>query len=674
MADKSYSSKLVRVIHRRSTWFLVILFAIITFFQYAESLSLPAILTHFNENLGLTRYSLERILYLLPIIWSGALFGWKGAAITSVISVAAMLPRGIFISPNPEDAIVESIAVFVIGNTVAFSLESLQREKKRRSQLEMAQQELQSQLQVIQENEKRLTALNQTSTIISQTLELTDVLNSAINCIMDVMGFEVILIYILDEDKRELKMAAYWGITEEFIRDVSETKVDDGLNGKVVQTGEPLLVHDTSEIPEPTRKVFIEENICSQVIVPMIAKGKVVGTICTAMRSYHQFSPWEMELLTTIANQIGVSVDNARLYQQQREMTEQLRSSEERYRSLFENAHDAIWLNDLEGNIIAANDAYVRLTGYSLYELNNLKAAQVISTDNLATAKNLEEYLLNLQTNKPIREIKLTKKSGSEAIIQLSSSMMYGNGQPVVIQHIARDVTEEKRMQENLQFFVQQITKAQEEERKRIAQELHDDTVQAMLVHAREIDDLATTVVKLTNDKIFARLQELYKQTNTIINGVRRLSQDLRPAVLDRLGLIPAVEWIADSTTEYSGIDINVRFLGEERRLPDDVELVLFRIAQEALRNIWKHSKANKANVIVEFEENIIRLSIQDNGQGFKLPNPIADLPRYGMLGLVGMQERVRLLDGTIVFTSEDGEGTTVIAELPVPSPINRLK
>ena len=652
--------------HKLSALLLIILFSFITFLQYAESLSLPEFLSNANENIGLTRYSLERMLYLLPIIWAGFLFGWKGGAITATIALAGMLPRGILISPHPEDAIVESIAVFIIGNTVAFSLESLQKERERRAELESAQQELRSQLQIIEENERRLAALNQTASIISQSLELSDVLESAMNCVIDVMNVEVIRIYILYESKAELELAAHRGVAEDFVKGVRNIKLGEGFNGRVAQTGESLFVEDTAKNPELTRIAVAEENIRSQVIAPLMAKGKVVGTISAAMRSYRQFQPEEINLLSAIANQIGVAVDNARLYQQERETAEQLKLSEERYRGLFEKAHDAIWLYDLDDNIVAANDACVELTGYTLQELYHLKASELISQDTLGAAKGLEERLLSLQTLGSRGEVKLTRKDGSEAIIQLASNVIFGNGHPMGVQHIARDVTEEKRMQENLRLFVQQVTRAQEEERKRIAQELHDDTAQALVIHARSIEDLSCKIERMQKEQIPAKLEELFEQTNLIINGVRRLSQDLRPAALDRLGLVSAVEWIADQMAGYSGLDIKVQFLGEERRLADEVELVLFRITQEALRNVCKHAQATQADVIVEFQPEQVRITVKDNGNGFDVPDSVADLPRYGMLGLAGMQERARLLDGTLEVTSENRRGTTVVARLPV--------
>ena len=166
---------------------------------------------------------------------------------------------------------------------------------------------------------------------------------------------------------------------------------------------------------------------------------------------------------------------------------------------------------------------------------------KLISGDSLGNARNMEERLMNLGTIYPRTEVKLIKKDGSETIVQLASSLMYSNGCPVAVQHIARDVTKEKRMQENLQFFIQQITKAQEEERKRIAHDLHDDTVQSMIVHAREIEKLNLNINQLTKEEISVRLRALYKGVNTIIDEVRRLSQDLLPATLARTGFATGV-------------------------------------------------------------------------------------------------------------------------------------
>ena len=204
-------------------------------------------------------------------------------------------------------------------------------------------------------------------------------------------------------------------------------------------------------------------------------------------------------------------------------------------------------------------------------------------------------------------------------------------------------MTEEKHMQENLRFFLKEITKAQEEERKRIAQELHDDLVHALVIHGRQIDILSTMTKKLPKRELPLRLEELRQETNQIMQGVQRLSQDLRPSTLDRLGLLSGVEWLASRTGEYSGINIDVNIIGDERRLPDEIELVLFRITQEALSNVWKHAEATQAEVVLEFHANMTRITIKDNGKGFPTPTSVTDLPRYGKLGLAGIKERAEL-------------------------------
>jgi len=665
MAQRSFGKWSIKTIGRPSVLLLIALFLIIAIFQNAESLGRLAFLAQATANLGLTRYTLERILYLLPIIWAGALFGWRGGIVVSSFAVVTMLPRDFLFSPRPEDALVETVAIFIVGNLAAFSLDSLRKERQRRSKLEAAQQELQSNLRVIEENEKRLAALNQTSTIVSQSIDLTEVLDNAITCVMNVMKVEVVRIYILDEEAGELVLATYRGVSEDFAKSVHTLKVGEGYNGEVARSGKPLFVEDASEGDRPTRAAVSRENIHSQIIVPMKSKGKVVGTLCMALHSRRNFMPEDVDLLTAIANQIGVAVENARLYQQEREAVEQLRASEQRYRELFENAHDAIWIHDLEGNIIAANRACVRLTSYDLKELCSLKTSELIPEDSLESVRSMKESLLFGDNHGSLSEVKLIKKDGTEAFIQLASSLLYSKDQPTAFQRVARDVTEEKRMRENLRYFLQHVTRAQEEERRRIARELHDDTVQALVVHCQNIDELASGTRGLQKAARL-RLEELHQQANNIMREVRRLSQDLRPAALDNLGIVPALQWLVSDVARYSGIAVNLKVRGDERRLPDETELVLFRIVQEALRNVWKHAQATSAEITLEFAEGKIRVSVEDDGIGFDPPSVVSNLPRDGKLGLAGMQERTSILGGTLTIKSAPGKRTTLATEVPV--------
>ncbi len=150
------------------------------------------------------------------------------------------------------------------------------------------------------------------------------------------------------------------------------------------------------------------------------------------------------------------------------------------------------------------------------------------------------------------------------------------------------------------------------------------------------------------------------------MDGVHRFSQDLRPSVLDDLGLVPALEWLTSDLTKQSGIAVDMAVLGPVRRFPHELELILFRIAQEALRNMWKHSEASKVWLTVEFGDDKTVLTVKDNGKGFDLPERIEDLAIAGKLGLVGMQERAQLIGGRLTLQSEPGKGTTVTVEVPI--------
>jgi signal transduction histidine kinase len=161
------------------------------------------------------------------------------------------------------------------------------------------------------------------------------------------------------------------------------------------------------------------------------------------------------------------------------------------------------------------------------------------------------------------------------------------------------------------------------------------------------------------------KLDELREQTDAILASVRRFSQDLRPPVLDDLGLLPALKWLAVALEEQDRISSNIRLLGDQRRLPRDVELTLFRIAQEALSNVRKHSRASAVELTLDFRDSIISMTVADNGKGFSVPQTTSDLAALGKLGVIGMQERARLLGGSLTVESKPDEGTRIVVSAP---------
>jgi signal transduction histidine kinase len=220
------------------------------------------------------------------------------------------------------------------------------------------------------------------------------------------------------------------------------------------------------------------------------------------------------------------------------------------------------------------------------------------------------------------------------------------------------------RLCENLRFYIRQVTNAQEDERRRIARELHDETAQGLIDVARRIDDLVTSDLA-ASELAVERLEQLYQRIEDLVQGVRRFGRDLRPSVLDDLGLLPAVEGLIAGLDE-SGIECKLEISGERRRLSPDVELALFRIVQESLNNIKRHANASEVVTAVGFDKDKLIVAVCDNGRGFEMPARIGDLALLGRFGFVGMHERAQLLRGILIVQAEPGRGTTVMVEVPV--------
>lgn len=227
------------------------------------------------------------------------------------------------------------------------------------------------------------------------------------------------------------------------------------------------------------------------------------------------------------------------------------------------------------------------------------------------------------------------------------------------------DISDRKSLEENLRYYLREITRAQEEERKYIARELHDDMAQIMGSLSRRLDNLLRKRHHFGPDEA-SDLQEIQSLLNQGLQSMNSFIQDMRPSLLDDLGLIPALRSMTNNLERTEGIITSFSLIGEERRFSNEIELPLFRIVQEALSNIRKHSQATEVSVSAEFNGNGIRLTVMDNGKGFKLQESMDNLPRNGKLGLMGMHERVWLLGGTINFDSQPGIGTSIEVTVPV--------
>lgn len=659
---------LARNPHFWAIFFLLVLGAIA---QYPEQIGL-ATLSLYGSPLILPHHTFERVLFLVPISYAGYIFGLAAGLVTTAIALTIMLPRVIFISPDSVDAVMQVGGVVIVGVLVnlwfrarAGEAQATAVRQQVLAAMTVAQEKLRAQIRNTMRHEKELTALSKLSSALAVSLEMGPLLRSAIAMVMEIMRVEVVLIYNLDEGARELTVVAYEGVPPEFAQSVDRMSVGEGFNGRVAETGEPLLIEDASRDPRLTREAVRREELQAQLIVPVKSRGKVLGTLCVAVRQPRVFAVEEIELLTAIASQVGVAIENTRLHQRQLMVAEQLSESESHYRTLFESAHDAIWVHDLEGNILSANKACEPLTGYSSEQLSRMNARDFLSPEGRQTAREVRRGLLEGQAVSQPYEQRLIRRDGSEAILMLTTNLVSRDGHPQAFQNIARDISEEKRMQENLRSYVQQITRAQEEERLRIARELHDSSAQNLIVLLHQLENFLRDQAELPIEKA-RELWGFHEQIRDTLQEIRRLSRDLRPSVLDDVGLLSALHLIVrELKTEY-GLEASLKVQGVERRFPQEVELLLFRIVQEALRNAGKHSQASGVEVAISFEDSKITIIVRDNGRGFELPAKISDFSRGAKLGLVGMEERVRLLGGRLEIETEPGKGTSVIVEAPV--------
>jgi signal transduction histidine kinase len=227
------------------------------------------------------------------------------------------------------------------------------------------------------------------------------------------------------------------------------------------------------------------------------------------------------------------------------------------------------------------------------------------------------------------------------------------------------DVTERRRAEQGLQEAMsqlrglsQQLVDIQEQERRRIARELHDEIGQGLTALKLALENTLSE----QRGAVDPRLKDALATTNDLVQGVRRIAFDLRPPMLDDLGLLSALLWLFDRHHAQAGLDVQFRHSGLDARLPTDIETAVFRITQEALTNVIRYAGVKQVEVTVWVTKEAVILRIEDHGQGF---DPTAARKSGRGAGLLGMQERAALLGGTLTIDTAIGAGTTITAELP---------
>lgn len=350
----------------------------------------------------------------------------------------------------------------------------------------------------------------------------------------------------------------------------------------------------------------------------------------------------------------------ARDITEQRRAQKALYESEERYRELFENARDAIYVHDLSGRYTSVNRAAEELSGFRRDEILGKHYSNFMAPSHLKHAReNLCKKLDD--TLATIYEAEIISKSGRRTPVEISSCLIYENGTPVGVQGIARDLSERKQTQEAMRVFSRALIEAQETERQNIARELHDEIGQVLTAIRINLDHIKGSCAI---EQCLPHVDDSIVVVDEALAKVRELSLDLRPSLLDNLGLSAALRWYVDRYAQRTGIAAEIRTLIREQRLKHEVETACFRIVQEALTNVARHAKAKRVEVnIKELDGNVV-LTVKDDGIGFDTQNLSNDV--LTTLGLLGMAERAQSVGGSFEISSTVFRGTEIQAVFPI--------
>ncbi len=346
---------------------------------------------------------------------------------------------------------------------------------------------------------------------------------------------------------------------------------------------------------------------------------------------------------------------------------EGLRQSEDRFRRLVELMPLAVYVCDTSGRIQRYNQRAVELWGREPEVGSKAErycgSLRLYTTDGKLVPHDESRMAEALRTGIEARdlEVVIERPDGSRITVLVNIlPLRNGDGELIGAMNCFQDITERKRAQEELQHSLGQwralagrLQTVREEERKRVAREIHDELGQALT--AIKID-LRSLIHEQTQES-----EPIFRLIDQTIESVRRISTELRPRILDELGLIAAVEWAAEEFQSRTGTKCRLDLPQDDIVMDRELATALFRILQETFTNVARHAKATEVDVRLAKEDDSLILEVHDNGRGISEEQLSAD----SSLGILGMRERALLLGGELVISGAPGEGTTIKARIP---------
>jgi len=569
---------------------------------------------------------------------------------------------------------------------------------------------------------ERLWSLVDAIGALSSALQLEAVLRGIVDTACKVVGARYGAIGVIDEQRRGLSNFVFKGISEEERELIGPLPVGRGLLGALIDDPRPIRLDDLSS---DRRSVGFPANhppMKSFLGVPVVSRGQVFGNLyLTEKEGGGSFTGEDERLAIALAAQAGVAVDNARLYElatgneasarrrlRELEVVQELGSAmlgeHDPTRVLRMIVNEAIELmgagiafvamptddqNKLRVRVVAGRGAGslegldIERTGtFSDFAMNALEPVLVrdIVTDRRARAPVAKNYDMHSMIVAPLLE----RRSAVGVLVVLHQRPEYFSEQDVFVLRRfanlssialrnARLVARERdhvQMESELQEAQMRerhraetmlsVFRAQEQERARIARDLHDSAAQtlASILLALKVVEQSESI-----EDVRTRLKDLRQLTSAAAAEVRRIATELRPSILDDLGLVAALERLTGDVQDRTGVAIDRSIRIGPRRLENEVETVVYRVAQEALTNAIKSASPNRIDISLEEIHGTVRLEVRDDGVGFDLES----VEGQG-LGLLGMRERAELVDGKLTIESRPGAGTTIELEIPVKS------
>ena len=390
------------------------------------------------------------------------------------------------------------------------------------------------------------------------------------------------------------------------------------------------------------------------------------NTLWNGRKAWFEFS----NSFLTLPDESRITLSIIKEVSERKKSEIELRESESKYKMLFNNANDAVFVTQLSqeksyGDFIEVNEIACKRLGYSKEEFLQLSPSAIVSQ------KNINDFNLNmeklLKEGHVIYDLVHRAKDKKLIPVEINSLLFLYNEKPTILS-IARDITERKQAEEKLRRtskllreLATHLQSVREEERTMIAQEIHDELGQVLTALKIQISLLAN---KLNNDQepLKQKINSLSEMIDDSVESVQKISAKLRPGILDELGLIAAIEWQTEEFEKLTNIKCSLVLPKEELVLEKDKSTAIFRIFQEALTNIARHSKATKTQISLLNHQSNIFLEIQDNGKGIT-QDQIKD---FKSLGIHGMEERAMVFGGQVYIEGIAGKGARVKVEIPI--------